>query len=213
MCLVKRLIHLVEFLVKLACAGHFREHFEEPSLAAHHHLLHLSLLDNLELALSVERESTRLKQVEQILLLNVLPVQVVVFAVRARIVRLAHHEGGRFERNPPVAIVEGHLHRVSVVVTARCVFAAGPLATLLYKVTLVRLLTWRKLRFSYLLFYFQLSLSANTIATLVFFIKRLTLQEVRFSTAVFAKDEVAARTELLIVHLETLITRKSFNDN
>ena len=76
--------------------------------------MNLALLDDLELRVGLEGKASALKQVKQLLLANVLPIDVKVLFVGLALVLLAHHEIVRLDWDPPLRIVQCDLYSVKM---------------------------------------------------------------------------------------------------
>ena len=68
-------------------------------------VLHLALLNDLEVRVSLEGEATTLEQIEELLLANELPVDEVVLLVCLAVVGLPHCQIIRFHRYASICVV------------------------------------------------------------------------------------------------------------
>lgn len=96
-CLSELLLHLGHFLVKLNSPTDFFEDAKETILTLSHELLHLALLDNLELGVAAQGKPATFEQVEQFFLPDWLPIDAVVLLVGLAVVALSHDEVVSFD--------------------------------------------------------------------------------------------------------------------
>ena len=111
-CILDGFTHATDLDIELGCACDLLEHLEEALLALVHQVLHLALLNYLELGAAAQRKVRALQQIRQVLESDWLPIDVVILAVGLAIVRLLDGDLCCVVWDSVLRVVEGDLHPV-----------------------------------------------------------------------------------------------------
>lgn len=105
-------LHLFHSRIEGLSSSHFFKHLKETFLAFSNQGLNLTLLNDLELRLTLKRKTSSFKQIEQLLLLDWDPVDLIGVTVRVRVIGLLHLEFCALDSHSLIRIVENHFDRV-----------------------------------------------------------------------------------------------------
>ena len=108
--LIQHTLHLLDSRIERLCPSDFFEHLQEALFSLSYNPFNLALLNNLKLRLSLERETTGLKDVEKLLLLNMYTIQVVGVAVSIHIVGFLNSNFSALESHSLVSVIQDDLN-------------------------------------------------------------------------------------------------------
>jgi hypothetical protein len=111
-CILDGFTHASDLDIELGSACHLLEHFQEALLALVHQVLHLALLNYLELGAAAQRKVGALQQIRQVLGGDWLPIDVVILAVGIAIVRFLDGDLCCVVGDSVLGVVEGDLNPV-----------------------------------------------------------------------------------------------------
>ena len=103
--IIKCLFHLLKLFIKDPCAGDFFQHVQESPLTFLDQILHLTLLDYLELGLGLEGKTTTFKQIEQLFFADRFTIKKEVFSVSLSVIALPYYQFICFNRDSSARVV------------------------------------------------------------------------------------------------------------